>query len=58
MKHKRATYYGGRTPLWFWIESAFIALIALAFIAALLAMVAYALPNRSLPLMSASLTET
>jgi endonuclease YncB( thermonuclease family) len=42
MKHKRATYYGGRTPLGFWIESAFIALIALAFIAALLAMVAYA----------------
>jgi hypothetical protein len=42
MKHKRATDYGGRTPLWFWIESAFIALIALAFIAALLAMVANA----------------
>jgi hypothetical protein len=31
MKHKRATYYGGRTPLGFWIESAFIALIALAY---------------------------
>jgi micrococcal nuclease len=42
MKHKRATDYGGRTPLGFRIESAFIALIALAFIAALLAMVAYA----------------
>ena len=42
MKHKRATDYGGRTPRGFWIESAFIALIALAFIAALLAMVAYA----------------
>jgi hypothetical protein len=42
MKHKRATHYGGRTPLGCWIESAFIALIALAFIAALLAMVAYA----------------
>jgi hypothetical protein len=42
MRHKHATYYGGRTPLGFWIESAFIALIALAFIAALLAMVAYA----------------
>ena len=40
--HKRATDYGGRTPRGFWIESAFIALIALAFIAALLAMVAYA----------------
>jgi endonuclease YncB( thermonuclease family) len=42
MRHKRATDYGGRAPLGFWIESAFIALIALAFIAALLAMVAYA----------------
>ena len=42
MKHKHATDYGGRTPLGFWVESAFIALIALAFIAALLAMVAYA----------------
>jgi len=42
MKHTRATDYGGRTPRGFWIESAFIALIALAFIAALLAMVAYA----------------
>ena len=42
MRHKRATDYGGRTPRGFWIESAFIALIALAFIAALLAMVAYA----------------
>ena len=42
MMHKRVTDYGCRTPLWFWIESAFIALIALAFIAALLAMVAYA----------------
>ena len=42
MKHKRATDYGGRTPRGFWIESAFIARIALAFIAALLAMVAYA----------------
>ena len=42
MKHKRATDYGGRTPRGFWIESAFITLIALAFIAALLAMVAYA----------------
>ena len=42
MKHKHATDYGGRTPRGFWIESAFIALIALAFIAALLAMVAYA----------------
>src|SRR6476646_8667695 len=42
MKHKRATDYGGRTPRGFWIESAFIALIAFAFIAALLAMVAYA----------------
>ena len=42
MKHKRATDYGGRTPRGFWIESVFIALIALAFIAALLAMVAYA----------------
>jgi len=30
------------TPLGFWVESAFIALIALAFVAALLAMVAYA----------------
>jgi hypothetical protein len=42
MKHKRATDYGGRSPRGFWIESAFIALVALAFIAALLAMVAYA----------------
>ena len=42
MRHKRATDYGGRTPLGFWVESAFIALIALAFIAALLAMIAYA----------------
>jgi hypothetical protein len=42
MMHKRATYYGGRTPLGFWTESAFIALLALAFIALLLAMVAYA----------------
>ena len=42
MRQKRTTYYGSRTPLGFWIESAFIALIALAFIAALLAMVAYA----------------
>src|SRR6476660_8231724 len=42
MKHKRATYYSGRTPLGFWTESAFIALRALAFIALLLAMVAYA----------------
>ena len=42
MKRKHATDYGARTPLGFWIESAFIALIALAFIAALLAMVAYA----------------
>ena len=42
MKHTRAIDYGGRTPRGFWIESAFIALIALAFIAALLAMVAYA----------------
>src|SRR5256885_6764040 len=42
MKHTRATDYGGRTPLGFWIESVFIALIALAFLAALLAMVAYA----------------
>ena len=42
MRHKRATYYGGRTPLGFWTESAFIALIAVAFIAAFLAMVAYA----------------
>ena len=42
MKHKRATYYGSRTPLGFWTESAFIALLALAFIALLLAMVAYA----------------
>ena len=30
MKHKRATDYGGRTPRGFWIESAFIALIASA----------------------------
>src|SRR6476659_7580500 len=52
MKHKRATYYGGRTPLGFWIESAFIALIALAFIAALLAMVAYA---RAQPVSSADI---
>jgi hypothetical protein len=42
MKNERATEYGGRTPRGFWIESTFIALIALAFIAALLAMVAYA----------------
>ena len=42
MRHKRPTHYGGRTPRGFWIESVFIALIALTFIAALLAMVAYA----------------
>jgi micrococcal nuclease len=42
MRHKRATDYGGRTPLGFWTESAFIALLALAFIALLLAMVAHA----------------
>src|SRR6266511_4107165 len=42
MSHKRATHYGGRSPVGFWIESVFIALLALAFIAALLAMVAYA----------------
>jgi hypothetical protein len=46
MKHKRATYYGGRTPLRFWTESAFIALLALAFIALLLAMVACACSAR------------
>ena len=42
MRQKRTTYYGNRTPLGFWTESAFIALLALAFIALLLAIVAYA----------------
>ena len=42
MRQKRVSDYGGRSPIGFWLESAFIALIALAFIAALLAMVAYA----------------
>jgi endonuclease YncB( thermonuclease family) len=50
MKNKRATDYGGRTPREFWTESAFIAL--LAFIAALLAMVAYA---RAQPVSSADI---
>ena len=42
MRQKRVSDYCGRSPIGFWLESAFIALVALAFIAALLAMVAYA----------------
>jgi hypothetical protein len=30
MRHKRAAYYGGRSPVGFWIAKTFIAALALA----------------------------